>query len=260
VTVSADGRYAAIANYGGGSVALFPILDDGTLAPASAHIQHTGSSVNPNRQGEPHAHSIRFDSSDRRVVACDLGTDKVYLYDVGSEGSLTPSQPAAVDMPPGSGPRHLAFSPDQRYLLVLGELSGQITTLRYAPPQVTVVDTISTMSADTPAAAPRGSAEILFHPSGRFVYCSNRGPSEIACFDYDSDTGRLTRTSAISSGGVHPRNFRISPDGKFLLVANQMTDNIVVFEIDPQTGELTRTSTELSVPKPMCLKFLVDGP
>jgi 6-phosphogluconolactonase len=256
VTVSADGRYAALANYGGGSVALFPILDDGSLAPASAHMQHTGSSVNLKRQREPHAHSIRFDPSDRRVAACDLGTDKVYLYDVGSGGSLTPSQPAAVDMPAGSGPRHLVFSPDEKYLLVLGELSGQITTLRYAPPKVSLVETISTMSADTPAEAPRGSAEILFHPGGRFVYCSNRGPSEIACFEYDSGSGRLKRTSAISSGGVHPRNFRISPDGRFLLVANQMTDNIVVFRIDPKTGRLTKTATELGVPKPMCLKFL----
>ena len=137
-------------------------------------------------------------------------------------------------------------------------MSGTITTVRYRPPQIETVETISTMAADVAADAPRGSAEILFHPNGRIVFCSNRGPSEIASFDYDAKSGRLKRTSAISSGGVHPRNFRISPDGRFMLVANQMTDNIVVFRIDPQSGRLEKTGTELSVPRPMCLKFVAN--
>ncbi len=257
VSLSADGRYAAIANYGGGSIDLFPVRDDGSVGPACDHVQHTGSSVDPRRQGEPHAHSSRFDPSDRRLAAADLGTDHVYLYDVGSNGSLKPSNPPAITTPPGSGPRHFVFSPDQRFMLILGELSGTITTVRYAPPDVETVETISTMAADTAEDAPRGSAEILFHPNGRFVYCSNRGPSEIACFDYDAQSGRLKRTFAISSGGVHPRNFRCSPDGRFLLVANQQSDNIVVFRIDQQTGQLTPTEIERKVPQPMCLKFLL---
>ena len=98
----------------------------------------------------------------------------------------------------------------------------------------------------------------MFHPNGKFVYCSNRGPSEIACFHYDQDTGTLTRTSAISSGGKHPRNFRISPDGKFMLVANQNSNNIVVYTIDAISGALTPSGTELTVDKPMCLKFLTS--
>lgn len=256
VSVSADGKVAAIANYGGGSVALFPIHADGSLGPASSHVVHRGSSINARRQSEPHAHSSRFDPSDQRVAVADLGTDKVYLYDVDCEGAMSPSDPPAIETPAGSGPRHFVFSPDDEYMLILGELSGTITTVRYLPPNISTVETISTMAAGTPDDAPRGSAEILFHPNGRFVYCSNRGPSEIACFDYDATTGRLKRTSAISSGGVHPRNFRISPDGRFVLVANQNSDNVVVFEIDPQSGRLRKTNTELTVPKPMCLKFL----
>ncbi|NND97744.1 MAG: lactonase family protein [Pirellulaceae bacterium] len=257
VAVSQDGRYAAIANYGGGSVSLFPIADDGSVQPATATVQHSGSSINPRRQGEPHAHSSRFDPSGRRVAVADLGTDKVYLYDIGDAGSLDPSQPAAIDVPPGSGPRHFVFSPDEKFVLILGELSGTITTVRYAPPKIETVDTISTMGADVADDAPRGSAEILFHPNGRWVYATNRGPNEIAVFDYDAATGKLQRTSAIASGGQHPRNFRISPDGRFLLCANQQSNNIVVFAIDPSTGELSRAGKELSVDQPMCLKFLL---
>ncbi len=255
VATASNGKYAAIANYGGGSVALFPIAKDGSVAASSGFVQHVGSSVNPRRQTAPHAHSSRFDPTDQRVAVADLGTDKVYLYDIAHDGSLNPSSPAAIDAPAGSGPRHFVFSPDQRYMLILGELSGTITSVRYAPPNVQTVETISTMAAGTPDDAPRGSAEILFHPNGRFVYCSNRGPSEIACFVYNARDGRLKRTSAISSGGVHPRNFRISPDGKFMLVANQNTNNIVVFSINADTGQLTPTGTQLEVDKPMCLKF-----
>ncbi len=257
VSASSDGKYAVIANYGGGSVALFPIAKDGSVSAASGFVQHVGSSVNPRRQQAPHAHSSRFDPTNKRIAVADLGTDKVYLYDIADDGSLSPSEPAAIDAPPGSGPRHFVFSPDQRFMLILGELSGTITSVRYAPPKIETVETISTMAVGTPDDAPRGSAEILFHPNGRFVYCSNRGPSEIACFRYNADKGTLKRTSAISSGGVHPRNFRISPDGKFLLVANQSTNNIVVYSIDSDDGQLTATGTELDVDKPMCLKFFV---
>lgn len=257
VAVSRDGRYASIANYGGGSTALFPIDDDGSLAPASGHQVHRGSSVNLRRQSEPHAHSSRFDPSDRRLAVADLGTDSVWLYDIAQDGALKPASPAEIKAPAGSGPRHLVFSPDGKFMLILGELSGTITTVRYDPPSVTTIETISTMAEGTPQNTPRGSAEILFHPGGQFVYCSNRGPNEIACFQYDGQSGRLKRTSAVDSGGVHPRNFRFSPDGKFLLVANQATDNIVVFRIDPQTGRPEKTAHELTVPKPECLKFMV---
>lgn len=256
VAVSSDGKFAAVANYGGGSAAVFPIAKDGSVLAASGFVQHQGSSVNPRRQEAPHAHSSRFDPSDRRVAVADLGTDKVYLYDIAEEGSLSPSEPAAIDAPPGSGPRHFVFSPDQKYMLILGELSGTITSVRYDPPNIDTVETISTMAAGTPDDAPRGSAEILFHPNGRFAYCSNRGPSEIACFHYNADRGSLKRASAVPSGGKHPRNFRMSPDGKFMLVANQLDNNIVVFSIDQNTGQLTPTGTELEVEKPMCLKFL----
>ena len=257
VSVTQNGHWAAIANYGGGSVSLFPIADDGTVEPASATIQHVGSSVNQRRQKEPHAHSSRFDPSGKRVVAADLGTDKVYLYDIQNDGSLNPATPPAIDCPKGSGPRHTAFSPDGKHLLVLGELLGTITSVNYSSPKMNLVETISTMAESAPKDAPRGSAEILFHPNGKWVYATNRGPNEIAVFDYDSTTGRVVRKGAIRSGGEHPRNFRISPDGRFLLCANQRTNNIVVFKIDSDSGMLSRSGNELNVEQPMCLKFLL---
>ena len=258
VSTSRDGKYATVANYGSGnSVSLFPIKADGSLGPASDTVQHVGSSVDKKRQLTTHAHSSRFDPTDKRVLAADLGTDKVYVYDVGDDGSLQPGQPAAINMAAGTGPRHFTFSPNNKYLLVLGELAGTITTLRYDPPNIAPVETISTVAADFPADAARHSAEILFHPNGKWVYATNRGPSEIAVFDYDAASGKLKRTSAISSGGKHPRNFRFSPDGRFLLCANQHTNNIVVFSIDQESGKLTKLANEVSVDQPMCLKFLL---
>ncbi len=255
VTVNRDRAFAAIANYGSGSVTVYPVARDGSVGPASGYVQHVGSSVIPERQSEPHAHSIRFDPSGKRLAAADLGTDKVYLYDLASDGSIAPSEPAAIQLDPGAGPRHLVFSPDAHFVLVLGELSGTITSYRYAPPTIDKVDVLSTMADGTADDANRGSAEILFHPNGKFVYASNRGPNEIAGFSYDANTGKLKRMFGVSSGGDHPRNFRFSPDGRFLLVANQTSNNIVVFAVDLATGNLKPTGEVLSVDKPMCLKF-----
>lgn len=255
VTINSDATYAAIANYGSGSVAVYPLDEKGNVAPASGFVQHTGSSVDPKRQTAPHAHSIRFDPSGKRVAAADLGTDKVYLFDLKSDGSLEPSDPPALTLDPGTGPRHFVFSPDERFLLALGELSGTITTYDYASATKEKLAVVSTMAKDVADDAPRASAEILFHPNGKFVYCSNRGPNEIAVFKYEPKKGTLERIQAISSGGTHPRNFRFTPDGKFLLVANQMSNNIVIYSVDVATGLLTATGDELSVPAPMCLKF-----
>jgi len=254
VTVRDDGKFAATANYGGGSVALFPLGSE-DIQPASGFVQHTGSSVNSNRQKEPHAHSIRFDPGGGKVVAADLGTDKVYVYDITADGSLSPSTPAAIDIPPGSGPRHLTFSADGETLYVLGELTGTITTVDYASNELKVLGTASTMAEATPDDASRGSAEIIFDPAGKFLYASNRGPSEIAVFQIDPQSRQPVRTGATSTGGKTPRNFRFSPDGNFLIAANQNSDSLVVFAVDSGSGALTPTGRETSVPKPMCLKF-----
>lgn len=260
VDVSGDGRYAAIANYGSGSVSLFPIQEDGALGEATGHVQHVGSSVNPQRQSGPHAHISLFDPSGKRVVVADLGTDHVYFYDIGPEGDLQPSRPADLALPPGSGPRHVAFSNEGDYLLVLGELSGTISSFEFSPPSVSFLQTLSTLAENYPKDQPRAAAEILFHPRLPVVYASNRGPQEIAVFQFDPQQGMLTRLSAVSSGGKTPRNFRLSPDGKFMIAANQNSDRLTVLMVDQQSGELALTEHAVTVPQPMCVKVVGQPP
>ena len=161
-------------------------------------------------------------------------------------------------MPAGSGPRHFVFAPDNRFVLGLGEISGVITTFAFEPIARAPLFTVSTMANGTSADAVRASAEILFHPKLPVVYCSNRGPHEIAVFDFDSTSGKVERRTAVACGGEVPRNFRISPDGRFMLVANQNSNNIAVLSINPTTGDLSPTAHKISVPSPMCIKFVGD--
>lgn len=258
VTARADGKYAAIANYGSGSIAIYPLREDGSIAPASGKVQHQGSGPVTSRQAGPHAHSVRFDPSGKRLLAADLGTDDVFIYDIQPDGALKPASVPALKNPPGTGPRHFVFSPDNRFVLSLGELSGTISVFNYSDLSADPVTTVSTVAEDLPEDANRWCAEILFHPNLPVVYCSNRGPQEIAVFDFEAKSGGLTRRGAVNCGGKTPRNFRLTPDGKFLLVANQDSDNIAVFKIDPKTGDLTLTDQQILVPKPMSIKFVSD--
>jgi len=258
VTARGDGRYAAVANYGSGSISMYPLQKDGRVDAPSANIQHEGGGPDSGRQSAPHAHSVRFDASGNRLLAADLGTDDIFIYDIQADGSLKSSSPPSLVMPPGSGPRHFVFSPDNRFLLGLGELSGTISTFSFSPVQASPLRTISTMAEGTPDEAPRWCAEILFHPKLPVVYCSNRGPNEIAIFDFDVAKGDVTRRSSIACGGTTPRNVRLTPDGRFLLVANQGSNNVAVFVVDQANGELKATEHSISVPSPMCIKFVGD--
>ncbi len=253
-----DGKYAAIANYGSGSISLYPLEKDGRIQTASANIQHQGSGPVANRQSEPHAHSVRFDAAGSRLLAADLGTDDIFIYDIVSDGSLKPSSPPSLEMPAGSGPRHFVFSPDKRFVLGLGEISGVISTFAMQPINATPLFTVSTMAEGSADDAVRASAEILFHPTLPVVYCSNRGPHEIAVFDYEPSVGKLMRRSSVACGGEVPRNFRFSPDGRFLLVCNQASNNIAVFSVNSTTGDLTPSNHQISIPAPMCIKFVGD--
>jgi len=259
VTVRSDGKYAAVANYGSGSIAIYPLRDDGSIEPASGKVQHAGSGPDTARQAAPHAHSVRFDPSGQRLLAADLGTDDIFIFDIQPDGSLKPADVPSLKNPPGSGPRHFAFSPDNRFVLSLGELSGTISIFSYHPIRSKPLSTVSTVAADLPDDANRWCAEILFHPSLPVVYCSNRGPQEIAVFDFEAKSGGLTRRGAVDCGGKTPRNFRLTPDGRYLLVANQDSDNIAVFKVDAKTGDLTLTDQQISVPKPMSIKFVGDS-
>jgi 6-phosphogluconolactonase len=257
VVVDKKGKYVLASNYGGGSIVALPINADGTLAPHSFFAQFTGSSVNPNRQKEPHAHSIMFSPDERVAYACDLGTDKLWAFAFSPEkGIASASTSPDVSLAPGSGPRHSAFSADGRHAYVINELLSTITAFSYEPRsgKLKEVQTISTLPEDFKGGS--STAEIRVHPNGRFVYGSNRGHDSIAVFTRDPSTGRLTAIGRTATGGKTPRNFNLDPSGKFLLAGNQGTGNVTIFRIEEATGKLAKLERELQIGSPVCLRFV----
>lgn len=259
VSVDNAGKNAFAANYGGGSVAVLPIKKDGSLSKASAFVQHTGSSVNPKRQAGPHAHAINLDAANRFVFVPDLGLDKVMIYRLdAAKGTLTPNEPAFGTVPPGSGPRHIAFHPNGRFAYVINEMLCTMTTFSYDATrgELKELQTLSTLPAGESVQPGYSTAEVLAHPSGKFVYGSNRGHDTIAIFAVDPQTGKLAPVGHESTQGKAPRCFGIDPTGAYLLAANQGTDNVVVFRIDQKSGKLTATGQSIEVGAPVCVMFM----
>ena len=253
------GQNVLVANYGGGSVAVLPIDKDGSLKPSSAFVQHTGSGANPARQKGPHAHSINLDPANRFAYVPDLGIDKVMIYRFDSgKGSLEPNDPPFAAVDPGAGPRHFAFHPQGRFAYVINEMSCRITAFTADPSKggLTAIQTISTLPGDGDVKQGYSTADVQVHPSGRFLYGSNRGHDSLAVFAIDQKTGRLTLVQHEATGGSTPRAFGLDPSGRFLLAANQRSDSVVVFRIDQSTGRLTPTGHTISVGAPVTVKFL----
>ena len=257
VVVDKDGKYLLAANYGGGSFVALPINADGSLQANTFFTQFKGSSVNKARQGEPHAHSSHFSPDGRAVYVCDLGTDLLHAFDFDSTNGVK-SAHADWDatVAPGSGPRHAAFSPDGHQLYVINEMLSTITVFSYdeGARKLAAIQTISTLPSDFKGDT--STAEVRVHPSGKFVFGSNRGHDSIAVFARDAETGKLTAIEQTKTGGKTPRNFNLDPSGKFLFAANQSTDNITVFRIDESTGHLSKLDRELAVGAPVCLRFI----
>ncbi|MBX6773324.1 MAG: lactonase family protein [Chloroflexi bacterium] len=258
LSVEQTGRYVLVANYTSGSVAMFPIQADGSLAPASDFHQHVGSSVNPERQEGPHAHSITVDPTNRFAVVADLGLDRVLVYRLDLDrGKLVPHDPPGAAVAPGAGPRHVDFHPNGRFLYVINEIGSTLTVFAYDAERGTLAEVQTVPTLPSGFTGRNHCADIHVHPSGRFVYGSNRGHDSIAIFRIDAETGRLTVLGHEPTGGQTPRNFAIDPTGTFLYAANQNTDTIVVFRIDPESGLLQRTGVVVAVPTPVCVKFRV---
>jgi 6-phosphogluconolactonase len=257
IAIDRAGKYALVANYAGGSVALLPIGKDGRLQEASAFIQHTGTGADPLRQDGPHAHSADFSPDQRFAFANDLGLDRVMVYRFDSgKGSLAPNDPPFAKVPPKFGPRHLAFHPNGRFVYVINELASQVVVFAYDAKtgKLTEMQTLSSLPADFSGES--FTAEIAVHPSGRFVYGSNRGHNSLALFSVDAPTGRLTLVDTFPTGGRWPRHFEIDPAGRFLFVGNQLSNDISSFHIAPETGRLTPTGQVLQLASPVCIKFV----
>ena len=257
LVVDRAGKHVLVANYGGGSISVIPIGPDGMLGEPTAAVQHKGTSVNKSRQSEPHAHSINLDAANKFALVADLGLDKilVYRYDA-AKGTLTPNDPPAMATAPGAGPRHFAFHPNGIRAYVINEIDSTLTALTYDADRgvLTKGQTVSTLPKDFKGN--NSTAEVVVHPSGKFVYGSNRGHNSIAIFAIDAATGTLTPTGHLTRLIKTPRNFAIDPTGKYLLAASQSSNQVVVFAVNPQTGALTFTGNVVDVPAPVCIRMM----
>ncbi|MCX8036377.1 MAG: lactonase family protein [Candidatus Sumerlaeia bacterium] len=257
VNVDKTGRCVLVANYGSGSVAVLPIRDDGSLGEPTCAVQHEGSGPNAKRQTGPHAHSVNLSPDNRFAFVADLGTDKVMIYKLDVEkGTIVPNDPAFAKVKPGAGPRHFAFHPNGKFAYVINELDCTITGFAYdaAKGALTEIQTVPTLPKDFTGT--NTCAEVRVHPSGKFVYGSNRGHNSIAVYQADPAKGTLTLVEHETAGIQTPRNFNIEPSGKFCLVANQDGDSVVVFRIHPETGALEPTGNKITVGRPVCVRFL----
>lgn len=259
VNVDATGRMAAVANYGGGSIASYQIRPDGGLGAAVSFIQHEGASVDPQRQTGPHAHSVNFSPDNRFVFACDLGLDKVLIYKTDpASGRLRPNEPAFAKTPQGGGPRHLAFHPSGRFVFVNNEMAMTATVFAYdaATGTMTQIETVSTLPEADRGKPGFSTAETLAHPNGKNVYVSNRTHDTLAVFACDPATGRLTLIQNAPVEGRIPRNICLDPTGNWLLAAHQDSGTAALFKVDAQNGKLTFTGTKVEVPGAICVRFL----
>jgi 6-phosphogluconolactonase len=250
------GKNVLVANYGGGSAAVLPVGKDGKLGEASCFIQHTGTSVDKDRQEAPHAHSVNLDAANKFAVVADLGLDKVLVYKFDSAaGKIAANDPPSVSMAPGSGPRHFAFHPNGKFAYVNNEMLSTLTAMTYDAEkgEFKVLNTLPTIPKPDKT---NSTAETVVHPNGKFVYTSNRGHNSIAIFAIDEKTGEIKALGHESHGIKTPRNFNIDPTGKWMVVANQDGHDIIVYEIDNKTGMLKPAGQRAEVGAPVCVKFV----
>ena len=254
VSIEPEGYYALVANYETGSICVLPIQADGGLGEATDVVQFTGAGPHPERQEGPHAHMIVPGPDGRYIFAVDLGTDRLMVYRLDSErGKLVPADPPWTALPPGTGPRHLAFHQQLPFAYVISELQSTVTVFHYEARsgKLEPLQTLSTLPGDFTGG--NLGAAIKVAPSGRFVYASNRGHDSLAIYGVDHVTGELSVVGHESAQGKSPRDFAIDPTGTLLLVANQDSDSVVTFWVDKDSGLLRATGHGVTVPKPVCL-------
>ena len=260
------GKYLFVANYSSGNAVVYPILADGKLGEATASVTDKGKlGPDTKRQDGPHAHWVGPSADNRFVYVADLGLDLIFIYqfdaanghlgvfprrDVPPDGPLQ-TEPLSIQLNPGTGPRHAAISQNGLFIYVLGELKSTITFFPNPPGPIQSLPMLPAGFSGR-----NDAAEIEIHPSGKFLYASNRGQDSIVVYAIDQSNGKLTQVEAVPTGGKEPRHFAIDPTGKFLLAENQNSNSIVEFRIDQASGKLTPTGEVLTVPSPICLVFL----
>lgn len=253
--VLADKKNVFSANYGGGSISVFGIESDGSLTSLKKVIQHTGKSIDPKkRQESAHAHQVQFTPDRKYLVCTDLGEDHIYIYNYNPAGKdQVLSLKAVVKTNPGSGPRHLTFSPNGKFAYLAHEFNGSITTFTYANGELNKIQEMGTVGKDFSGKI--NAADIHVSPDGNFLYETNRGDANtISAFAIQPD-GKLSFIETVSTLGKGPRNFVIDPTGKYLLVGHQYTNDVVIFERNKKTGTLKDTGKRIELGAPVCLLF-----
>jgi 6-phosphogluconolactonase len=251
--VDAAGRTVAIANYGDGSVSTVKLDDDGVPGATASVISRTGSGPNKPRQNGPHAHGVYFDKTNTYLFVPDLGLDQVFVYPFDEGTSKLGTPLASLMVTPGAGPRHMAFSADEKNAYIINELDNSVLATSYASGKFKSLGAVLTLPQDFSGVST--TAEIEIHPNGRFLYASNRGHNSIAVYRRDEKTGTLVSIQIAPCSGRTPRHFKIDPSGKWLLCAYQDSNTISVLAINPETGLLGDVSSTVSVPGPICLLF-----
>jgi len=258
VSVDREDRWVMVANYYGGSVAVFPRLQDGSLGECLQFIQHEGAAMTvPNRQEKAHAHLIVADAGNRSVYVPDLGMNRVVIYrldDAGGGEVLAPG-PAPLELAPGAGPRHFAFHPDGARAVIINELDSTITSVEIDLGDGSLSSVASASTLPPGYDGENGCAEVAFSPDGRFVYGANRGHDSIVVLAFEG----LEPVGWVESGGRTPRHFSFDPTGGTMVVANQDSDNLVVFAVGPDDGMPRPTGKIASCLTPVCVRFL-DAP
>jgi 6-phosphogluconolactonase len=258
ITLDGTGHYVLVANYDQGSVAVFPLSPDGKIGDFTAFVRHQGSGVDPERQQGPHAHAIALSPDNRFAIVADLGLDQLLVYPFdASNGTL--GGPRLIKTDPGSGPRHLTFSASGKFVYVINELRSWVTVYSYNASDGAMAPIQSISSLASSFHGKNTAAEVVLHPSGKFLYTSNRGDdNSIAVFAVDPKKGTLTPIEFVPTGGKTPRNFAIDPTGKWLLAANQDSNNVVKFRIDTQSGRLTSSEKSIEVKSPTIVDFVLQ--
>ena len=257
LTVDATGKYVLVAHYGGGSTSVLPIKIDGSVGAVVSQIKHKGSSVH-SRQKAPHAHAVHVGPNNKFAFAPDLGIDKVLVFSFDEKtGAIAETKFDGAKLEPGSGPRHFGFHPDGKFAYVINEIKQTVTAFRYNAKRGRL-RTLQTLSTVPHPVDGNSTAEVLVHPTGQFLYGSNRGHNSIAMFRINEKNGKLTALGHESTRGSTPRNFGIDPTGQFLLAANQQSDNVAVFRINQETGKLKFTGNEIKLSKPVCVRMILQ--
>lgn len=257
LSLDQTGKYILIANYTSGTLAVFPILPDGKIGEKTAVNQDSGKPGPHKNQDGPHAHWIETSPDNRYALAVDLGLDQVFIFQFDAKkGTLGPHMPPSATLKAGSGPRHGIFSPNGKFFFVVSELASTATSFSYDAKtgDLKQINNVSTLPQDF--SGRNDIAEVAIHPTGRFLYVSNRGADSIAILRVDVKKGTLTSIGSVPTGGKEPRHFTFDPSGNFLFVENQWTDTIVTFHVDAISGQLTPTGDNVTVPSPVCLKFV----